>query len=94
MEMLDYLMIICATWYISFCLVTLPGPYGIFAEMRSWQMFAIMKCIYCLSFWVGLILYGFVLAGQTDIVNIFGLVGASHLLASWTGANFGSTDSG
>jgi len=92
MTYFDYLMIVCATWYISFCLVSLPGPRGIFGLMR--RHLGIMKCIYCLSFWIGLVLYVFATEGQTDIVNIFGLVGAAHLLASWTGANFGNTDSG
>ena len=87
MSTIDLIMLICATWYIAYCLVSLPGPFGRFGILRKW--FAMMDCIYCLSLWIGLLLYAFVYVGQTDIVYVFGLVGAGHLLASWTGANYG-----
>lgn len=87
MSAIDLIMITCATWYISYCLVNLPGPRGIFTLIR--KRLDIMTCIYCLSLWIGLVLYAFVYVGQTDIVYVFGLVGAGHLLASWTGANYG-----
>ena len=86
MSAIDLIMLVCATWYISYCLVNLPGPRGIFTLIR--KRLDIMTCIYCLSLWVGLVLYSFVYVGQTDIVYVFGLVGAGHLLASWTGANY------
>jgi hypothetical protein len=82
----NYLMIATATWYLTFCLTALPGPRGIFTIMRNWL--GVMQCRYCLSLWVGLVFYSFVHVGYTDIVNVFGLVGAAHMLASWTGANY------
>ena len=91
MTYLNAILIICATWYITYCLTALPGPRGIFNIMRSWEYLSVMKCKYCLSFWVGLVFYGFVYVGYTDIVNVFGLVGAGHMLASWTGAEYGET---
>jgi hypothetical protein len=81
-------MIATATWYLTFCLVNLPGPRGIFAIMRGWSALSIMQCKYCLSLWIGLVFYLFAYVGYTDIVNVFGLVGAAHLLASFTNADF------
>jgi len=89
MTLPDYLMAICATWYVTFILVKLPGPRGIFAIMRSWRLLHVMDCMYCLSLYVGLIFYSFAILGYTDIVNVFGIIGAAHMLAAWTGANYG-----
>ena len=86
MNEIDLIMLTCATWYISYCLVNLPGPFGIFGILRKWL--GVMACIYCLSLWIGIVFYAFIYVGQTDIVYIFGLVGAGHLLASWAGANY------
>ena len=86
MTIIDLIMITSATWYITFCLVHLPGPLDIFKYLRGW--FHIMTCIYCLSLWIGLVFYAFVYVGYTDIVYVFGIVGAGHLFASWTGANY------
>lgn len=86
MTYFDMIMVATATWYVTYCLATLPGPRGIFIIMRKW--FGVMQCKYCLSLWVGLVFYSFAYVGYTDIVNVFGLVGAGHLLASWTGANY------
>lgn len=88
MTYFDAIMTICATWYISFVLVKLPGPRGIFAIMRSWRILHVMTCMYCVSLYVGLIFYSFVNLGYNDIVNVFGIVGAAHMLAAWTGANY------
>ena len=89
MELIDYVMVVCATWYISFILTTLPGPRNIFAIMRAWRGNGVMRCIYCLSLWVGGVLYLFAYLGYTDIVSVFGVVGAAHILAAYTGANYG-----
>jgi len=86
MNNIDYIMIICATWYLSYCLVNLPGPRGVFEIIR--KHLGVMQCIYCLSLWIGAVFYAFAYVGQTDIVSVFGIVGAAHLLASWTGANY------
>lgn len=88
MEIINYLMVATATWYITFCLTNLPGPRGIFAIMRSWKWLSVMQCRYCLSLWAGLVFYSFCYVGYNDVVNVFGLVGLSHMLASFTGANF------
>ena len=86
MTNVDYLMVACATWYLTHCLVNLPGPLKIFVIMRKY--IGVMQCVYCLSLWIGVVVYAFAYVGQTDIVYVFGLVGAGHLLASWTGANY------
>lgn len=91
MTNLDFLMVVTATWYITFCLTALPGPRGIFTIMR--ERVSVMQCKYCLSLWVGLVFYSFAYVGYNDIVNVFGLVGAAHLLAAWTGANYVDSES-
>ena len=86
MTKLDYLMVACATWYLTHCLTTLPGPRGIITIMRG--NLGVMECKYCLSLWIGLVFYSFAYVGYTDIVNVFGLAGGAHMLAAWTGANY------
>jgi hypothetical protein len=90
--MIDILMLICGTWYVSFASTKLRGPFGIFADMRKRPVFKIMTCIYCFSFWAGLYLYILLYFGYPEPVYVFGTVGAAHLLASFTGANYGASD--
>lgn len=92
MSAIDLIMLICGTWYVSFIITTFRGPFGIFGNMRQRPVFKIMKCIYCLSFWVGLALYALMYYQIPEPVYVFGIVGASHLLASFTGANYATSD--
>ena len=92
MTAIDLIMLVCGTWYISFIATKLRGPFGIFANLRARPIFKILKCIYCLSFWVGLGLYALMYYEYPEPVYVFGIVGASHLLASWTGANYATPD--
>jgi len=92
MPVIDIIMLICGTWYLSFIVTRLRGPFGVFANMRARPIFKVMKCAYCLSFWVGLALYALMHYGYQEPVYVFGIAGASHLLASWTGVNYGTSD--
>jgi ABC-type tungstate transport system substrate-binding protein len=62
MNEIDLIMLICATWYISYCLVSLPGPLGIFGILRARA--GLLKCVYCMSLWIGIVLYAFVYVGR------------------------------
>ena len=69
------------------------GPKKIFLWLRSISLLGgVTECIYCLSFWVGLGLYALMYYEYPEPVYVFGIVGASHLLASWTGANYATPD--
>jgi hypothetical protein len=48
--------------------------------------------MYCLSFWIALILYGLIYNDVIEPVYVFGIAGGSHLLAAWTGANYGVSE--
>jgi len=86
----DLLMLICGTWYLSFVMTKLAGPFGIFKDLRERPLFSIFRCIYCLSFWVGLGLYALMYYDYPEPVYVAGIVGGAHLLASWTGVNYAS----
>jgi len=92
MSAIDLIMLICATWYISFIVTKLRGPFGLFADLRKRPILKVLKCIYCLSFWVGLGLYALLYYEIPEPVYVLGIVGASHLLSSWTGVNYASLD--
>jgi hypothetical protein len=88
MSIAELLILACATWYISFVLTRLPGPFGVFARMRERPQFGIMKCIYCLSFWIAIALYVLMYNDFEELVWILGICGGAHMLASFTGVNY------
>lgn len=92
MSIIDIIMLVCGTWYVSFVATNQRGPFGIFKDMRARPIFRVMKCIYCFSIWAGLYLYILLYFGYPEPVYVFGIAGGAHLLASFTGANYGTSN--
>jgi hypothetical protein len=74
-----------ATWRITHLLSRDAGPAGAFTRLRSrasgtW-LGQVLRCFYCLSFWVAIPLALFVDGGTVDLVVVWiGLSGAAILL--------------
>jgi hypothetical protein len=91
MTALDIIILICGTWYVSFVVTRLDGPGKLFLSLRSKSVLGgVTECIYCLSFWVAVGLYALLYYQVTELVYVLGITGAAHILAAYTGANYGN----
>lgn len=92
MSLLELIIMSCAVWYVSFILTQSDGPLGVFKGVREQPQLAILKCIYCTSFWIAIAFYLMLYNELEQVVHIFAICGAAHMLASFTGANYGNQD--
>lgn len=54
------LMLVLATWRISYMLTLESGPFGVFERLRKLPNGGLLTCIFCLSVWMAalmLVLY-------------------------------------
>jgi hypothetical protein len=93
MMALDFILLACGTWYVSYVLTRLDGPMKIFLWLRDKRIgWGVTRCIFCTSFWVAIGLYALLYYEITEPVHVVGAVGASHFFASYSGVNYVHTE--
>lgn len=84
MEPLDFLIATCATWFVSYVLTSLEGPFHLLKGLRR-GIGGPLNCIYCIAPYVALVMF-LGLSEFSSIVEILGIAGGSLLLRAHTGA--------
>lgn len=86
MQPSDLLVLALATWYVSYVVVKLPGPFAAFTYARM-AFRDVATCMYCVGFWsalAGVLAYH---AGAFVLVYPFAGIGAAMLLHRYTGGD-------
>lgn len=89
LTVLDFIILICATWRMASMLSKEHGPFHIFSKFRErFPLGGLTACIYCMSVWCAIpILLIYVLApALTILIWILAVSGGALLLRSYTGA--------
>lgn len=86
MKPLDLLILVLATFYLSYAVAKTHGPYNIFATLRSKvPLGGLTGCIICLAFWVAL-LNGWLITTQVrTFVYVLAVAGGAILMYRYTG---------
>lgn len=85
--MIDLLLIVLATWYVSYALTSTHGPFNFFDTLRkNLPHGGLLDCPVCLAFWAALIL---LLVPMGIVVQALALAGGAMLLHSFAGWRFG-----
>lgn len=86
-----------ATWRISHALLFEDGMFDICTRIRSAIVDAnnpflvgLFSCIYCLSFWIGVLTTVIVLSGFTVVLCPFAISGVAILMNRYVGTRSGS----
>lgn len=82
---LDIILLAGAIAYFSFALVHKDGPYGILQGFRVFAGKHLGKgsplgCVFCTSFWVGLVVLSFFVSGDVlsrALIQYFGVLGVA-----------------
>lgn len=83
----DFLLLSCATWYISYVITAQDGPLGLLLRLRQTKgLQGVTSCIYCVTPYVAFTMYGMMIHSGEVVVYGFAIAGASLMLRSYTGA--------
>lgn len=88
MSLLDFALVLLATFYVSYVMTQTKGPFGVFSGLRRLlPLGGLTECIYCLSLWVALLFCLIVLVNLSIIIYPFAAAGAAMLVYRYTGAD-------
>lgn len=78
----EIILIAGAIAWLTTTLVAKDGPFNIFDIFRTKtnNLFGILKCFHCTSFWVGLLVIGTFYFINKEIIEFFGLIGLAQAL--------------
>lgn len=81
-------MLALATWRLSYLLVREDGPYNITKRLRAlFSLGGLLDCIYCVSVWAALLMYGLLPTPAAPVVYVLAISGAAMLMHRYTGGN-------
>lgn len=84
MTLLELLTLAASTWYISYVITHVAGPFHVFEWIREHiSLQGLTSCIICFSFWAALILR---LIGSNVVTDAFAIAGVAlwiHAYSSW-----------
>lgn len=89
--LVDLILLALAVLYISHVLTQTDGPFQVFRQLREKtreRLGGMMDCIWCVVFWVALVLF-FLHQYVPGITWIFAIAGAAMALRSYTGTAHG-----
>lgn len=105
MTILDVIVIGLATWRISSLLVHERGPYNVFVHLRNAVgvehdvdlvperannvVAEIFSCVWCMSIWVGLALWG-VWEIEPKVVYVIAILAIAPIVETWHGTRSNS----
>lgn len=81
------LMLIPATWYLTYVLTTKKGPWNLFLAFRTLlPLGGLTHCMPCFSIWIAVILLLLWSGPLQFCVVCLGVAGAALMLGSYSGA--------
>lgn len=89
MSLLDLLILMLAAWRTAYFVAKESGPFAFMDTLRARWHTNLLTCVYCASFWTGLLCW---LLWQTPLqpaVVVFAISGGALMLASYTGVGVG-----
>lgn len=89
MPLPDFLILAIATWRLSYMLVSEPGPGNLLTKLRTLPNGGVFDCLFCTSFWVGLLGYWLYTVDFMPLVYPFAISGLAMMLRSYTGVGLG-----
>lgn len=97
MTVIEFVMIALAAWYVAHCITKESGPFNLFGRVRSWARRNIkegertpdgsfaeaIECVYCMAFWVGLLVYLLWLTPAQPLVLVLAIAGGALVAERW-----------
>ena len=88
MQPFDLLIIVLATWRVSYLVTREDAPFRLAAKLRArFPLGGLTTCIYCVSVWVAAGLYLLWLTPAQVIVTMLAISGGALMLASYSGVH-------
>lgn len=84
---IDLLIVASATFYLSYVLTSLAGPFDAFTRFRArFPLGGLTSCIWCAAPWIAALVYVVTLTPARPLVDIFAIAGAALMLGTFSGA--------
>lgn len=82
----DFLLAALATGYLAYVMTATDGVFGVFRILRTrLPLGGLTTCIYCISPWIALVMYGLLFTPASFLVAIFAIAGAGLMLSAYSG---------
>ncbi len=89
MTPLDFLLILLATWRVTYMVVYEAGPFNVFMRLRErTTLGGLLSCAYCASVWAGAGMLALYMTTLWPVVVALAASGGAIMLASYTGAEY------
>lgn len=85
MNIINFIILASATWYVAETITNKTGPWGVFAKLRErLPLGGLTSCIHCMAIWVAAVMWLLCLYAR-PVVIVFAVAGGALMLRSYTG---------